>query len=136
MKLYPFHAKELADIQKRLFRRQHGIEVTLNANGNTEIEFDIPYAWAKITTMEVIGLPERMKADLTIHDTSLGLFTGVPKLQLNKFGYDVNVAKDYFKDHSEYDADLYMGMIIRITFKNHTNLTPIIGINFTLHEVV
>lgn len=138
MRIYPFHLKELPDIQKKLFRRQHGIKATLNAEGNTEIEFTVPYEWVKITTMEIIGLPEVMQADLTIHDTINGTYsqTGIPKLQLNKYGYDVNIAKDYFKDHSEYDADLYSGMIIKIVIKNTSNLTPTIGINFTLHEVV
>lgn len=146
MKNYPFSLKELPDIQKKLFRRAHGIKATLNANGNTDIEFVIPYSWAKITTMEIIDLPEMMSADLTIHADIDGKFkqsiegpsipTGVSKYKLNQFCFDVNVSKSYYKDHSEYDADLFQGMIIRVTIKNHTNLTPTVGINLTLHEVV
>lgn len=138
MKLYPFHSKELSDIQKKLFRRAHGIKQTLNANGNTTIEFEVPYTWAKITTMEVVGLPEMMQVDVTVHDTTTGTYsqTGISKFQLNKFGYDINIAKNYYRDHSEYDADLYQGMFIRMVIKNTTNLTPEIGINITLHEVV
>jgi hypothetical protein len=138
MKLYPFHQKELPDIQKKLFRRAHGIEQQIVANGNTVIEFTIPYNWVKITTMEVVGLPERMKADLTIHDSVTGAYsqTGISKFQLNQFGYNVNITEGYYRDHSEYDADLYIGMIVRVTIKNHTSLTPTIGVNLTLHEVV
>jgi hypothetical protein len=138
MKNYPFCLKELPDIQKKLFRRAHGVSAALNANGNTTIEFEVPYTWAKITTMEVVGLPEMMQADVTIHDTTNGTYsgTGQSKYQLNKFGYDINLAKNYYRDHSEYDADLYMGMIIRMVIKNTTSLTPTIGVNITLHEVV
>ena len=138
MKNYPFSLKELPDIQKKLFRRAHGIKSTLNPNGNTEIEFTVPYSWAKITTMEVVGLPEMMQADVTIHDTINGTYsqTGISKFQLNQFGFNINLAKDYYKDHSEYDADLYQGMIIKIVIKNNTSLTPEIGINIILHEVV
>lgn len=146
MKLYPFHSKELTDIQKKLFRRAHGIKATLNASGDTQIELTVPYNWAKITTIEIVDLPEVMQADLTVHADVNGDFktsvdgtvisTGVSKYKLNQFGFDVNIAKNYYKDHSEYDADLFLGMIIRITIKNLTNLTPTIGVNFTLHEVV
>lgn len=136
MKLYPFHSKELVDIQKKLFRRAYGIQGTLIANGNTTIEFTVPYAWCKITTMEIVGLPEMMKVDLCIMDSPLGLYTGVPNYKLSQFGFDVNVAKNYYKDHSEYDADLYMNMVIKVIIKNDTANTPTIGINFTLHEVV
>jgi hypothetical protein len=136
MKLYPFHSKELSDIQKKLYRRSRGIQKILNANSDTVIEFEIPYAWCKITTMEIVGLPEMMKADLFIMDSSAGTYTGVPNYQLNQFGFNVNASKDYYKDHSEYDADLYMYMVVKVVIKNHTSNTPTIGINFTLHEVV
>lgn len=136
MKLYPFSLKELPDIQKKLFRRATGIQHTLIANQDNVIEFSIPYAWCKITTLEIIGLTEMMKIDLFITDSNLGRYTGVPNYQLNQFGFNVNVAKELYKDHSEYDADLYMYMIIKVVIKNHTNLTPTVGINFTLHEVV
>jgi hypothetical protein len=136
MKLYPFYSKELTDIQKKLFRRHVGIQQQLVANGDTTIVYEIPYAWCKITTMEIVGLPEMMKADLCILDSTAGTYTTVPNFQLNQFGFDVNVNKDYYRDHSEYDADLYMYMQIKIVIKNHTANTPTIGINFTLHEVV
>lgn len=138
MKNYPFALKELPDLQKKLFRRAHGVKTILNANGNTEIEFAVPYTWAKITTMEIVGLPQMMQADVTIHDNITGTYsgTGISKLQLNKFGFDINIAPNYYKDHSEYDADLYQGMIIKVVIKNNSNLTPEVGINITLHEVV
>ena len=144
MRLYPFSLKELPDIQKKIFRRAHGIKAELIANGDTVIEFVIPYSWVKITTVEIIGLPKMMQVDLTIHADALGNFkttldqqisSGVPKLKLNQFGFNVNASSNYYKDHSEYDADLFQDMIIRIVIKNDSNLTGTIGINLTLHEV-
>lgn len=136
MKLYPFHSKELVDIQKKLFRRAIGIQTTLNSEADTVIEFEVPYAWCKITSIEIVGLPEIMKADLFIMDSNAGTYTGVPNYQLNQFGFNVNVAKNYYKDHSEYEADLYMYMVVKVVIKNHTTNTSTVGINFTLHEVV
>jgi hypothetical protein len=136
MKLYPFHSKELPDIQKKLFRRSRGVQATLNPNGNTVIEFIIPYNWCKITTIEVVGLTHMVKVDFSIIDTPVGTYSTVPNYKLNQFGFNVNMSKDYYRDHSEYDADLYLGMVIQLVVKNDTDTTPLIGVNFTLHEVV
>lgn len=121
---------------KKLFRRAHGIQHTLFANSDNIIEFVVPYNWCKITTMEVIGLSEMLKIDLSVMDTPAGTYSTIPNYKLNQFGFNVNASKNYYKDHSEYDADLYLGMIVKIVIKNNTTNTETIGINFTLHEVV
>lgn len=131
---------------KKLFRRAWGIKSTLLSSADTTIEFTIPYAWCKITTMEIVGLSKMMSVDLTVHADVNGSFktsidgsvipTGVPKYKLNQFGFNVNASKDFYKDHSEYDADLFQGMIIRVVIKDGDSTTPTIGINLTLHEVV
>lgn len=136
MKLQPFASKELPDIQKKLFRRAHGFQHNLVANSENIIEFIIPYAWCKVTTLEIINLPAMMQCDLTICDTSTGTYSTIPNYKLNQFGFNVNVAKNYYKDHSEYDADLYLGMKVCLILKNTSNFTDTIGINLTLHEVV
>lgn len=131
---------------KKLFRRAWGIKSTLQSSGDTTIEFIVPYIWCKITTMEIVGLPKMMSVDLTVHADINGAFktslegsliqTGVPKYKLNQFGFDVNASKDFYKDHSEYDADLFQGMIIKIVIKGGDVNTPTVGVNLTLHEVV
>lgn len=131
----PFAEKTLST-GKKLFRRAHGVQRTLVANADNVIEFTVPYAWCKITTMEIVGLTEMLKADLCIMDTATGSYSTVPNYQLNQFGFNVNVSKDFYKDHSQYDADLYIGMKIKVVIKNNTANTPTIGVNFTLHEVV
>lgn len=148
MKLHPFSLKELPEIQKKIFRRQHGIVDTILANSTKDIEFIIPYTWAKITTMDIIGSNGNMTCNLTVHADETGKFktlssdtvvevnTGAPKYQLNQFGFNVNIAKDFFKDHSEYDADVFSGMIIKASITNNADTDCKVGINFTLHEVV
>lgn len=136
MKLQPFASKELPDIQKRLFRRVHGVQSTISANSETIIEFEIPYNWCKINEMQIINLPAMMKADVMLLDNTSGSYSGIPKHKLNQFGFNVNISKDRYEDNSRYDADLYLGMFIKVVIKNETELTGTIGINFVLHEVV
>lgn len=121
---------------KKLFRRAHGVQHTLVANSDNIVEFIVPYAWCKITTMEVVGLSEITKADLCIMDTPTGTYSTIPNYKLNQFGFNVNISKNYYRDHSEYDADLYAGMVVKVVLKNNTSNTETVGINFTLHEVV
>lgn len=139
----PFASKELPD-GKRLFRRVHGFQVTLNANGDTELEITVPYLHCKITEARVFWAPEGLTCDMKIYDNeacSMQVALGVPEayrvpnLMLDKFGFDVNIAKDYHVDISPYDADLFQGMKIVVVFKNPTDATPKLGVNLVLHEV-
>ena len=61
----PFNSKELPD-GKKLYRRVHGIQATLAADGNTEIEFLVPYNWCKITGARLLWFPEGVKADFFV----------------------------------------------------------------------
>lgn len=45
----------------------------------------------------------------------------------------MNPAKDYYNHSSEYDADLYQGMQVRVAYVSISAKT--IGINFILNEV-
>lgn len=128
---YPFSAKILAN-GKKLYARVHGIQPTLAAEANT-IDFTIPYSWVKITGIMVYGGEALDKVDLSIYDTAAGTYSGVPNYKLNQFGFAANIAKDHFEWTSPYDADLYQGMIIRITYTSISAKT--VGINFILNEV-
>lgn len=132
--MLPFASKALPD-GKRLFRRKHGKTVTLATNGNTVVEFVVPYAQAKINTCELVWFPEGVVVDFQVFDTAAGSYSGTPNAMLDQFGFDVPIAKDWSLDKSEYEADLFMGMIIRATFKNNTAVTKTVGMSVVFHEV-
>lgn len=136
MKLSPFASKELPELQKKLFRRHYGVETTLVPNSDSVIIFTIPHAWCKITTVEIVGAPYKLLCDFEVLDSVAGTYTTIPNYVLNKFGFNVNIAKDFYKDHSEYDADLYAGMQLRVTLKNPGTAVDNVGLNIILHEVV
>jgi hypothetical protein len=117
---------------KKLFARVHGIQPELIEGSNT-IDFTIPYPWVKITGIMVYGGETLDKVDLSIYDTAAGTYSGVPNYKLNQFGFAANISKDNFEWTSPYDADLYQGMIIKVTYTSISAKS--IGINFILNEV-
>lgn len=130
----PFASKSLAD-GRRLFRRLHGSTLTLAASGDTVFSYTIPYATVKINAAEILWCPEGVTVDFKVKDNASGTYSGVPNYTLNQFGFGVTVSQDYYQDHSEYEADLFAGMVIEFTFHNSTATTKTIGVNLTLHEV-
>lgn len=139
----PFAAKVTQD-GKKLFRRVHGVTHTLS--GDTQFNITVPYIQCKINKLEILWAPEGLCVDLEVFDShnyigSYQQFLGVPEgaftanLKLNQFGFNAGVAKDFYEEMSNYDADLYKDFIVRATIKNPDNLTNKICINFILHEV-
>lgn len=131
----PFCAKELPGGEK-LYRRAHGYTVTLAPNGSTTLIIHVPYNACKINEAEVIGCCAGVSVDIKVLDSTSGTYTGVPSYMLNQFGFNVNIAKDYYKDLSPYDADLRLNMQIQFTFINSSSDTPTLGVNVPFHEVV
>jgi hypothetical protein len=129
--LNPFATKVLSN-GKRLYKREHGIQALVNPGPNI-ITFVIPYAWVKIIGLEVMYGENLDTADLMILDSSTGSYSGTPNLQLNQFGYAVNIAHGEYEEQNAYDADLYLGMQIKIVYNSQSLKT--IGINFNLSEV-
>lgn len=130
-----FAEKNLAN-GKKLFRRKHGYVLTLNASGSTTHTITVPYTAAKINEAEILWAPEGVKLSMKVKDTVTGTFSGVPNYVLNQFGFDVAVAKDFYSDYSQYDADVYGGMQIEFTFTNLTTVEKQIGINLVFHEIL
>lgn len=119
---------------KKLFKRVTGIQVSVNVGTNT-ITYPIPFPWVKITGIEIINGSTLDTASLYILDTASGTtYTGYPNnTMLNQFGYNVNISKDYYSHKSEFDADLYQNMQIKLVYESTTIKN--IGINFILTEV-
>lgn len=137
----PFGAKTLvvAGVTKSLYKRTTGIQAAVYAATPTTILFTVSYAWAKITGASIVGGEALDTVSLYVLDTTTGAYTlammgtAVPNYQLNQFGYNVNVAANYFVNTSPYDADIYIGMQIKMVYTSKSDKT--IGINIDLHEV-
>jgi hypothetical protein len=130
----PFASKELPN-GKKLKRKTHGITFTIPANDTITVPFTIPHTWAKMNEVEVIGAPEGVIATMNVKDTAAGTYSTIPNHILDSFGYDVNIAKDYWKGRSEYDADVYSGMVLEFVIENTSAVSKTVGINIVLHEV-
>lgn len=132
--ILPFASKELPNGQ-RLYRRKHGYSFSCLPQAEFTYTIVVPYNIAKINEMEIIGAPQVMAIDMKVLDTAAGTLTGVPNFMLNQFGFDVQISPDFYRDTSQYDADVYKDMQIQVVFKNPTLLTFAGHINLTFHEV-
>ena len=126
----PFAAKVIGT--KKLYKRVNGVQSAVVV-GSTDIIFTVPYAWCKITGLEIIGGELLDKISLYVLDSVTGAYSGSANAILNQFGFTVNTAKDYYNHSSEYDADLYQGMQIKVTYTSISAKT--IGVNFILNEM-
>lgn len=137
----PFSSKILKG--KNIFRRKHGI-VKDCPQGNTVFEFVVPYDFIKINELEIVNGRVGDTVDLVVCDTpqghiqqSLGVPVQnvVPSAPLNQFGFDVAVPDGFFRDRSDYDADLIKDMKIVVTYKNNGMETIKNGMNIVFHEL-
>lgn len=117
---------------KKLFARFSGIQVGLEI-GTNEISYTVPFAWAKIIGIEVVGCENLDTASLKVYDSATGTYSGVPDILLNQFCFDINLPKDFYSRMAQFDADVYQGMIIKIDYNSKSAKT--VGINFLINEV-
>lgn len=117
---------------KKLYKRVTGIQPDLVVGENI-INFTVPYDWVKITGIEIVNTEALEYSNMYVYDTAAGTYSGYPNAQLNQFGFNVNVTDHEYKWISEYDADIYRGMILRITY--YSKSIKRLGINFSLNEV-
>jgi hypothetical protein len=126
----PFAAKTLAE--KKLYKRVTGLRYDLVA-GDQDLFHTINFPWAKITGIEVIGGENGDTCCFYILDTPTGQFSTIPNHALNQFAFDVNISDKFYTSTSEFDADLFQNM--RIKVKYHSVGAKKIGVNFILNEV-
>lgn len=131
----PFCSKELPN-GKKLYRHKYGYSFSLAANGTTVYNITVPYTACKINEAEILWAPEGVSVDMKIKDTASGTYSTVPNYTFAQYGYSVMIAADYYKDVSQYDADVYSGMILEFTFNNTSATSKTIGLNMIFHEVV
>ncbi len=128
--MLPFASKTMGS--KKLYKRVHGISNNLSLGDNT-ILFTVPYAWAKITGIELINGVAGDVISLYVLDSTTGTYSTIPNYSLNQFGFSVNVAPNFYEHKSEFDADLYLGMQLKIVYTSTASNT--VGINIILNEM-
>lgn len=130
----------------KLFRRKHGFkaaaEIAHGAEGTVQLV--VPYDKCKINEFEIINCLEGLTVDFKVHDTPTGTisqtleatgFTAVPNLMLNQFGFDVELPNGFYRDKSDYDADVIKDMRIDLIFKNNTGQAITPKGNIVYHEL-
>ena len=125
-------ASKLLQDGKKLYVRNVGIQQALSAGSNT-ISYTIPFNWVKMVGAEIINGESLDTIDFKVYDNSSGTYSGVPNYMLNQFGYTVNVSKDFYQRVAPYDADVYIGMVLQLTYNSVSAKT--IGVNLLLNEV-
>jgi hypothetical protein len=117
---------------QRLFKRVHGISQAVSLGSNS-IEFVVPYVTCKITGVELIGADLGDTVNFKVLDTPTGTISGYPNVQLNQFGFNVNLRPEYHSESSTYDADLIQDLKLVVEYTSVA--AKDVRINFILHEV-
>lgn len=132
---YPFASKVLED-GRSIFKRKHGVlSLPVSPGATVETLFVVPYPSCKVNEVEVVGSKLGDTVNFKVLDTSTGAVSGFPNAPLNQFGFDVNVTDDFYRESSNYDADLFLGLQLSMSYTNNgtSELTP--RFNILLHEV-
>lgn len=129
-----FASKYVAD--GKLSRRKHGYKFNIPANTMVEIEIPVPYSKCKLDSVEIIGCDKGDCASFKVLDDDLGTLSGTPKATINQYGFAVNLAQDFYKDHSDYAADLFTGLYLKIEYQESNGIDKEIYINMDFHEVL
>jgi hypothetical protein len=130
----PFGAKSqlINGVNKKFYARNTGLQQDVTT-GSNDISFTISYPWVKIIGVECIGAELMDTAELRVYDNNLGTYSGVPNAMLNQFGYTLNMGKDYYARFSSFDADIYQGMVLKITYVSVSDKR--VGMNIIMNEV-
>ena len=129
-----FASKYTAD--GKLSERKHGYKYNISANTMVEIEIPVPYSMCKLDSVEIIGCDKGDCASFKVLDNDLGTISGTPKAVINQYGFAVNLAQDFYKDHSEYAANLFIGLYLKIEYQESNGIDKEIYINMNFHEVL
>ena len=130
--LSPFANKRLPEGD--LFKRVHGVSATIAAGSTGNVELVVPYNIAKFNGAEIINCKLGDTVDFMVYDNPSGTISGVPDLMLNQFGFNVQMPNDFYKNTSEYDADIILGMKIQCQYTNNGADPVTIYMNVELHE--
>lgn len=125
-----FAAKTIGD--KKLYKRVVGIRAPLIPGAN-DVLWTCTFPWVKFAAIEVIGAELGDYVSLFVLDTITGTYSTIPSQVLNQFGFTANLAKDFYEHKSEFDADLYQGLQIKIVYQSLSAKS--VGINLIMNEL-
>jgi hypothetical protein len=131
----PYGAKTIVvnGVVHKLYTRFTGIQQQLSVGSNT-IVYTATYPWAKLIGVEAVNCEALDMVDFKVYDNSSGAYSGVPNQLLNQFSFTLNLPKDFYRRTAQFDADIYAGMTIQVTYNSQSSKT--VGINFLLDQVV
>jgi len=127
----PFCSKSLAN-GKKVFTRSTGKTFGLVV-GSNNLDFTVAFTEVKFSGIEIDNAMVGEYVTLQILDTDTGTVSGTPNLVLNQFGDCVNLPNGFYRRESPYDADLFVGLKIRVIY--YATEARTIGINYSLHEL-
>ncbi len=117
---------------KSLFKRVRGLQSVVAIGDNTILYVE-EFSWVKFMALEIINGEIGDYVSLYILDTVTGTYTGHANYQLNQFGYNANIGAGFYEHKSEFDADIYQGLQIKIVY--HSISAKTVGINYIMNEV-
>lgn len=132
----PFAGKTIG--KYKIFQRVHGFTLSFAISEATKTaSFTIPYPICKITGVEIVDPVSGDICDFKVHDDDAGTYSGISDYMLNQFGYSVNMPDgQLYKRDSNYDADLFYGMKIKIPFTRlDDSAVRTVRFNAILHEL-
>lgn len=117
---------------KKLYARNTGLRFALES-GSNELTYTATYPWVKLLGVECCWCEAGDYVDFKVYDNAAGTYSGVPNLLLNQFAFTLNLPKDFYRRESRFDADVYAGMVIKMTYQSASAKT--IGLNLQMDEV-
>lgn len=129
----PYGSKTIvvSGVTKKLYARNTGFQQVLTSGANT-ISYTATYAWVKLLGVEVVNCEALDTVDFKVYDTATGTYSGSANALLNQFSYAHNLPKDYYLRMSQFDADMYAGMVVQVTYNSVSAKT--VGINLLMNE--
>lgn len=117
-----------------LFFRGKGLKQTIPANSTANIIYTLPYTKGKINGLEILYGNDGDTCNFKVLDTTTGSYTTVPNYLLNQFGYDWNIKSVGTKEILPYDADIFLGMQLVVSYTNNSDNDTEVAVNFYIHE--
>jgi hypothetical protein len=117
---------------KSLYKRVVGKKFDV-VIGENVLLYTETFPWVKFMALEIVNGDFGDTISLYVLDTATGTYSTIPNYQLNQFGFSANIAPGFYQHKSEFDADVYAGLQIKIVYTSISAKT--VGVNYVMNEV-